>query len=176
MSELLKAVQYKNLDEAQAVLREYLPELSDGKTLDDGGSEPQGLLSVVPEDRLPEEAFYKLFGLKKGTLIEVERIGYSGFGPPADEAHYMGFVTEEIAYVVKGCRYPIEIEDCPQKARDIHHLEALVMDSLHPLDAADLARRLGLSAEWDFDDLFDLISEGEITANEIDRLIHQGIQ
>jgi len=176
MSKLLKAVQYKNLDEARTVLREHLPELPDEKILDDGGSEPQGLLSVLPEDRLPEQSFYKLFGLEKGTLIEVERIAYSGYGPPADEENYMGFATEECAYVVKGCHYPIEIEDCPQQALDIHHLEALVMDSLHPLNEVDLARRLNLSAQWDFDDLFDLIAAGKITGTEIDKLIHQGIQ
>ena len=114
---------------------------------------------------------------RRDALAELlERIEYAGFGPPADEENYMGFVSRECAYVVKGCHYPIEIADCPHKARDIHHLEALVLDAVHPLNTADLARRLELPGTWDFDDLFDLIADGQITAEEIDRLIHLGIQ
>jgi hypothetical protein len=88
----------------------------------------------------------------------------------------MGFVSRECAYVIKGCHYPIEIENCPYHARDIHHLEALVMDSHHPMNSDDLAERLELDHDWDFDQLFDLIAAGEITAEEIDNLIHRGIQ
>lgn len=117
-----------------------------------------------------------MFDLKTGTLVEVERIPYSGFGPPAEESTYMGFVHEEVAYVLKGCRIPIEIEHCPQGARDIHHLEALVLDRAHPLNREDLSRRLQLPRDWDFEDLFELIAEGRYTGEQIDRLIHQGIQ
>jgi hypothetical protein len=176
MTDLLKAIQYRNLDEARAVLEATLSLPPEDDIFDDGGDEPQGLLSVIPEDLLSEDDFYKLFEVKMGTLIEIERIEYSGFGPPADEENYMGFVTKERAYVVKGCHYPIEIENCPYNARDIHHLEALVMDAVHPVDSENLAERLELPRDWDFDQLFDLIAAGQITAEEIDRLIHMGIQ
>jgi hypothetical protein len=175
MSVLISAVKFKNLDEARRVLREVSgrPDL---EVFDDAGAEPQGLLAVVPEDRVDEETFYRLFGQKRGASIKVERIPYSGYGPPAEEPDYMGFISEQTAYVVKGRRLPIEIENCPDGATDIHHLEALVMDRLHPLNRADLAKRLDLSRNWDFDDLFDLIVKGQLTAQDVDRLIHQGIQ
>jgi hypothetical protein len=176
MNQILKSIQYRNLDEARKVIRETLSISPENDIFDDGGEEPQGLLSVVPEDLLSEGDFYRLFGTKKGTLIQVEKIPYSGFGPPAEDENYMGFVTKEVAYVVTGSRYPIEIESCPHNARDFHHLEALVMDAIHPINADDLAERLELPIGWDFDHLFDLIVEGQITGEEIDRLIHLGIQ
>jgi len=176
MTTLIKAIQYRNLDEARLVLKDVHNHSLEHEIFDDDGEEPQGLLSVIPEDLLSEEGFLKLFESGKGTLVEVERIEYAGFGPPADEENYMGFGSRECAYVVKGCHYPIEIADCPHKARDIHHLEALVLDAVHPLNTADLARRLELPGTWDFDVLFDLIADGQITAEEIDRLIHLGIQ
>jgi hypothetical protein len=176
MNRLFKGIRYRSLDEARKVMADGLDSPPEQDIFDDDGEEPQGLLSIIPEDLLPEEDFLRLFGTKKGTLIEVEKIEYSGFGPPADEEYYMGFVSKECAYVVKGCHYPIEISDCPYQARDIHHLEAMVMDALHPLNSEDLAERLQLSLDWDFDQLFDLIAAGEITADEIDKLIHLGIQ
>jgi len=176
MNKLLKAIKYKNLDEALFVLKKILGDEVKSDIFDDDGVEPQGLLSIIPEDRLTDEQFYQLFDTKKGDLIEVKKISYSGFGPPAEEQDYMGFVSEECAYVVKGCRLAIEISDCPNQARDIHHLEAMVLDGLHPLNREDLAERLQLQANWDFDDLFDLILQGEKSAQEIDQMIHQGIQ
>lgn len=177
MSQILKAIRYRNLDEARKVLEEILGSAAPGTDIFiDDGEEPQGLLSVITEDLLTEEEFYRLFNSKNGTLIEVEKIDYSGYGPPAEEQNYMGFVAKEFAYVVKGCRYPVEIKSCSYHARDIHHLEALVMDAVHPLNSEDLAERLGLDHDWDFDQLFDLIAAGELTADEIDELIHRGIQ
>ncbi len=174
MKEVLKAIQYKNLDEAQEILAESM----DGtiQIFDDAGEEPQGLLSVIPQDRLPESEFYRLLDTKKGVLVEVEKISYSGYGPPAEEHDYMGFVSENVAYVLKGFCLPVEIENCPLGARDIHHLEAMVMDREHPLDRAQLAQRFELSSEWDFDSLFDLIAQGQCTAEEIDRLIHDQLE
>lgn len=175
MSASIPAIKFRNLDEARAVLRES----SGNSELDpfsDGGAEPEGLLAVITEDRIDEELFYRLFELKKGVSVRVEKIRYSGYGPPADESSYMGFVTENIAYVLEGCRFPIEISNCPNGAEDIHHLEALIMDHGHPLNREDLAEKLGLPEDWDFEDVFDLISNRGITAQEVDRLIHQGIQ
>ncbi len=172
MKEVLKAIQYKNLDEAQRILAESI----DGtiQIFDDAGEEPQGLLSVIPQDRLPESEFYRLLDTKKGILVEVERISYSGYGPPAEEHDYMGFVSENVVYVLKGFRLPVEIRNCPQGASDIHHLEAMVMDREHPLNRAHLTKTLQLPSEWDFDSLFGLIAQGQYTAEEIDRLIHEG--
>lgn len=175
MSENIKAIQYRTLDEARQALKEATGASSE--IFDDGGAEPQGLLSAIPEDRLPEEDFVRLFDVKKGVLIEVEKIPYSGFGPPAaEEQAYMGFVTENIAYVLVGHRLPIEIESCSFGAQDLHHLEALVLDGSHPINRENLAAKLNLDSEWDFDDLFEAISEGGYSGTEIDRLIHQGIQ
>ncbi len=176
MEHLLKAVRYRNLDEARKVLREALGGDPSRDPFDDGGEEPEGLLSVIPEDRLDEEEFIRLFGVQKGVLVEVEKIPWSGFGPPAEEDDYMGFATENVAYVLRGCRLPIEISDCPLGARDIHHLDFMVLDGQHPVDREDLARRLGLSPEWDFEELLERIADGELTAEEIDRAIHLGIQ
>jgi len=83
MKEVLKAIQYKNLDEAQRILAESI----DGATpiFDDAGEEPQGLLSIIPQDRLPENEFIRLLDANKGVLVEVEKISYSGYGPPAEE-------------------------------------------------------------------------------------------
>ncbi len=173
----LKAIQYRNLEEARQVLKRVILEKTSGRDpFEDAGSEPQGLLAVIPEDRLSEEDFYRLFEARKGTLVEVEKIFFSGYGPPAEEDEYMGFVGEQIAYVLKGCRFPIEIRTCPQGARDIHHLEALVAEYQHPLNRSDLAQKLGLEENWDFVDLFDLLAQGRYSAEELDRLIHQGIQ
>ncbi|MDA2928539.1 hypothetical protein MYX84_01110 [Acidobacteria bacterium AH-259-O06] len=174
MKKVLKAIRYKNLDEAQRVLKEM--DDAERDVLDDGGEEPQGLLAIVPEDRLPEEKFNRLFDTKKGTLVQVEKIPYPGYGPPAEERDYMGFVSENVAYVLKGCRLPVEIDNCPQGAKDIHHLEAMVMDHQHPINRDQLARKLELPPGWNFEDLFTLILEGRYTAEEIDRFIHQGIQ
>ncbi len=176
MATVLKAIRYKNLDEAQRVLSDYASAGQIRQALDDGGEEPQGLLSVISEDMLPEEIFYRLLDAKKGLLVEVEKIDYTGYGPPADEQDYMGFVQRLTAYVLVGCRLEIEIRHCPQGARDIHHLEALVLDRQHPLNRPDLAQRLNLSEQWDFDDLFDLIAARQYSAEELDRLIHRGIQ
>jgi hypothetical protein len=174
MSEIIRAVRYRNLDEARQVLREAAGTSRD--IFDDGGAEPQGLLSAIPEDRLSEEEFAKLFGVGRGVLIELEKISYSGFGPPAEEKAYMGFVTEKSAYVLIGHRLPIEIDDCSFGAQDLHHLEALILDNRHPINREDLAARLRLRENWDFDDLFELLLQGDHTAAEIDRIIHQGIQ
>lgn len=174
MLEILKAIRYRNLEEGRRVLRQALPDFS-GDIFDDGGAEPQGLLAVIPQDRLPEELFYRLFDIRKGTFVEVEKIPYAGYGPPAHEDDYMGFIAENRAYVLKGCRYAIEIENCPYGARDIHHLEALVHDNLHPINPEHLARKLDLPADWDFCDLLLLIAEGRYTGDEIDRLTHQSI-
>ncbi|HSR50578.1 MAG TPA: hypothetical protein VLV83_07095 [Acidobacteriota bacterium] len=175
MAETLKAIQFKSLDEAVRVLRRAGHEDLLSKLFDDNGQEPQGLLSVIPEDRVPEEIFYGLFDQKTGQLVEVERISYSGYGPPAEAHDYMGFVHSQTAYVIKGRRLPVEIEDCRWGAQDIHHLEAQILDGEHPLDRGDLARRLELGTEWQFEDLFDLIAEGRLTAQEVDRLIHLGV-
>ena len=172
MKELLKAIQYKTLDEAQRVLEEILDDPS--HVFDDAGEEPQGLLSIVPLDRVLEKQFYRLLERKKGILIEVDKIPYSGYGPPAEEQDYMGFVNENVAYVLKGCHLPIEIENCPQGARDIHHLEAMIMDRQHPLQRAHLAKKLELPSGWDFDFLFEQIAQGRCTGEEIDRIIHEG--
>lgn len=171
VNRVIKAIKYRNLDEARSVLKETIV-----NPFDDGGTEPQGLLAIIPEDRLPEERFYRLFDEKRGILVEVEKIFYSGYGPPAEEEHYMGFVAENVAYVLKGCRLPVQIDHCPQGAHDLYHLEALVVDGQHSLNREDLRRRLQLTLDWDFEEIFELILEGRHTAQEIDRLIHQGIQ
>lgn len=54
---LLKAIQYRNLDEARKVLSRVADQEVVRRVFDDQGEEPQGLLSVIPEDRLPEEMF-----------------------------------------------------------------------------------------------------------------------
>lgn len=174
MLRLLKAIKLKNLDEAVGLVASCSPD--DAQAIYDPDGEPDGLLTVLVEDRLPEEVFYRLFDAKQGVLVEVERIAYSGYGPPAAEENYMGYPSDGFAYVLRGCRYAVEIRGCPQGARDIHHLEAQVMDHQHPLNREDLAARLGLAEAWDFDDLFEAIVQGSISAQEIDRLIHQGIQ
>ncbi len=174
MTEFLKAIRYRNLDEARKVLVESLGR--DPQIFDDDGGEPEGLLSVIPEDRLTEEEWIRLFGMSKGVLVEVEKVPYSGFGPPAREEDYMGFVSERAAYIMKGAHLPIEIESCPYGALDIHHLDLLVLDGEHPLDPDQLAQKLQLPPDWDFEFLFERIADGELTADEIDRAIHQGIQ
>lgn len=174
MAELLKAIRYRNLDEAKKALIEALGD--DRRIFDDGGGEPEGLLSVIPQDRLSEEEWVRLFGTKKGVLVEVERTAYSGFGPPAEEEDYMGFVSDRTAYIMRGAHLPVEIEDCTYGATDIHHLDLLVLEGRHPLDREHLQRKLNLPADWDFETLFERIAGGRTTAQEIDRLIHQGIQ
>ena len=169
----LKAIRFRNLDEAREVIREALGKAKE--IFSDAGQEPQGLLAIIPEDRLAEKEFYRLFGSSKGMLVEVEKIEYSGYGPPAEEEDYMGFASEESAYVMAGCRLPIETPDCPDGARDIHHLESLVLEGKHPLDREDLAKRLDLSSDWDFETLMDLIVSGEYTAPELDAMIHRGV-
>jgi hypothetical protein len=52
----------------------------------------------------------------------------------------------------------------------------MVMDREHPLNRAHLAEHLQLPSAWDFDNLFDLITQGQCTAEEIDRLIHEGLR
>ncbi len=174
MGELLKAIRYGNLDEARRTLVEALGD--DPRIFDDGGGEPEGLLSVIPEDRLSEEEWVRLFAMKKGVLVEVEKAAYSGFGPPAEEEDYMGFVSERTAYIMKGAHLPVEIEDCSYGATDLHHLDLLVLEGRHPLDREYLQKKLNLPAHWDFETLFERIADGQVTAQEIDRLIHQGIQ
>lgn len=171
-----KAIIYKNLDEARETVAQVVDRSAAQAVFDDDGEEPQGLLSAVPEDRLPEEDFFRLFGIKKGTLVEVEKIPYSGYGPPADENDYMGFVADKCAYVMRGRSLPIAIETCPLGATDIHHLDAMVLDGAHPLNRSHLAAELGLPEDWDSDLLFDLISEGKQTAEDIDQLIHKGLK
>ena len=172
--DFVKAIRYKTIAEAKWALAEVL----DGSSqfFDDGGEEPQGLLTVVPEDEIGEEVFYRLLDGRQGILLEVEKIAYSGYGPPAEDEDYMGFISRNIAYVLKGCRLAIEIKKCPQGAQDIHHLEAMIQDSEHPIDPEQLARRLELPSNWDFDHLFELILQGQSTAEEIDQLIHRDIQ
>lgn len=172
---LLKAIMYKNIDEARQVLRDCRPGADLAAILDDGEEEPQGLLTVVPEDLLSEEEFVSLFDLRNGVLVEVERISYSGFGPPAEEHNYMGFVTRKSAYVLKGTRFSVEIDNCPLGAGDFHELDAMILDGSHPCDPDYLAHKLDLPEGWDFDTLFDWIVQGRISAEEIDRLIHQCI-
>ncbi len=173
MTEILKAVKFRNLDEARQVLAQVIspaPEI-----FDDEGEEPGGLLSIIPADRIGEEEFLKLFDVGKGVLVEVEKIPYSGLGPPADERDYMGFVHERLAYVLKGRRLPIEIESCSFGAVDFHHLDLLVLDGAHPIDREKVGVHFGLAPDWTFDDLFELIQDRAATAQEIDNVIHRGI-
>lgn len=176
MPDTLKGIQFKSLDEARELLKETGTSGSHPDILDDGGDEPQGLLSVIPEDRLPEEKFFRLFDHGKGTLVELERIEYAGYGPPAEEADYMGFVSEQCAYVLAGRSYSIHIQNCPYQARDLHHLEAQILDREHPLNREYVAETLQLDPDWDFDDLFELVASRAYTAEQLDRIIHQGIQ
>lgn len=176
MSKLLKAVRYRNLDEARTVLKDVLGREPQPDPFDDDGEEPEGLLSVIPEDRLGEEDFVRLFGIEKGILVEVEKAEWSGFGPPALEEDYMGFVSENAAYILPGARLPIEISGCPLGARDIHHLDFMILDGTHPIGREDLARRLDLPEGWDFELLLDRIAGGSLTADEIDQAVHLGIQ
>ena len=176
MKKSLRAIQYRNLKEAREVLSTIAAENILEDPFDDRGQEPQGLLSIIVQGWVPDETFYQLFHTGKGVTVEVEKISYSGFGPPAYEEHYMGFIGSEIAYVLSGCRLPIEIENCSYGARDIHHLEALILDHNHPLSKDHLATKLDLAETWDFEDLFYLIAEGQVTGNKIDQLIHLAIQ
>ena len=171
---LIKAIRYKNIDEAE----EALSTVMEGafRLFDDDGEDPQGLLTVVPDDEIEEKLFYRLVEARNGILLEVEKIAYSGYGPPAEEEDYMGFISRKIAYVLKGCCLPIEIKKCPKGAQDIHHLEAMILDREHPIDPEQLAKRLELPSNWDFDHLFELILQGNSTAEEIDQLIHRDIQ
>ena len=120
------------------------------------------------------EVFYRLFDAGQGTLVQVLRRPYSGFGPPAREHDYMGFVSRRLCYILDGAEVPVQIEACPQGAEDIHHLELLILDGKHDLDAEALARRLNLPEDWDFDDLFELIAQGALTGTQLDRMIHRG--
>ena len=172
--ELVQAIRYKTIDEAKQALSAVMDEPS--RLFDDDGEEPQGLLTVVSEDAMGEKVFHQLLDGRKGILLEVEKITYSGYGPPAEEEDYMGFVSRNIAYVLKGCRLPVEIIDCPQGAQDLHHLEAMIRENEHPIDPEKLATRLELPVNWDFDHLFELILQGQVTAQEIDQLIHRDIQ
>lgn len=171
----LQAIKYRNLREAREVLSGVMDNTSAGEIFDDDGEDPQGLLTVIPEDRLSEEIFYRLFGMNKGTMVNVEIIPYSGFGPPAQEEHYMGFISEECAYVLEGEHLPIEIISCPLGARDIHHLEAMVRENEHPMNREYVEKKLKLPPDWDFEDLFELIIEGKSSGEELDRLVHRGI-
>ncbi len=173
-TKVINAVKYRNLDEARAVLARVAGPEATG-IFDDNGEEPQGLLAVIPEDRVPDEIFVKLFNEKTGASVRVERIEYSGYGPPADETDYMGFATQRTAYVLEGCRLPIEITSCPLGAVDIHHLEAMVLDGMHPLERDILAKKLALPPDWDFEVLFDMLARGAATADEIDQLIHKSV-
>lgn len=174
MAELLKAIRYRNLDEARNALVDALG--NDPRIFNDDGEEPEGLLSVIPQDRLSEEDWVRLFGTAKGVLVEVEKTPYSGFGPPAEEEDYMGFVSERTAYIMKGAHLPVEIDDCSYGATDIHHLDLLVLEGRHPINRLHLEKKLDLSPGWDFATLFEKIARGETTAREIDRAMHQGIQ
>ena len=173
MAQIVKAVQYRNIDEARRILEQVIEPAPD--LFDDGGEEPTGLLSIIPEDRIGEEAFVRLFDIGKGVLVEVERVHYSGLGPPADERDYMGYAHEQVAYVLKGRRLPIEIEGCSFGAVDFHHLDLLVIDGGHPIDSDQVANHFGFGPDWTFDNLFALIEDGTVTAQEIDRIIHRGI-
>lgn len=175
VSRLLKAIQFRNLDEALKMVEELLGTAVARQVLDDDGEEPQGLLTVVPEDRLSEEDFHKFFGQKSGVLVEVEKIAYSGYGPPAEENDYMGFVSEQAAYILKGRRLPVQITNCPHGATDIHHLDAMILDGEHPINWEDLSKRLSLSAEATFDDIFERLCDGALTADEVDEAIHRGL-
>lgn len=171
MREIVQGIRYRNLDEAREALRKAVGQLPTDP-FDDDGKEPEGLLSVITEDLVGEEAYYRAFDLGMGTLVPLVRKAYSGFGPPADEADYMGFVSRRECYILEGAELPIEIEDCPAGARDLHHLELLVLEGNHPLDQEQVARRLNLPSDWTFDDLLVMIQEGTATANQIDRIIH----
>ena len=169
----IKAVRYKNIDEAKDALSEVVDDPS--RLFDDNGKEPQGLLTVVPENEIGEMFFHRLMDSRKGILLEVEKVFYSGYGPPAEEDNYLGFTSRNIAYVLKGCKLPIEIKKCPQGALDIYHLEAMIMDKEHALEPKQLAKRMNLPPNWDFDFLFELILHGQSTADEIDQFIHRDI-
>jgi len=171
MCEVLKGIRYRSLDEARKALQGLSP-TPENDIFDDGGEEPQGLLSVITEDLVEEEFFYRLFDGEAGVLVEVERIRYSGFGPPAEESAYMGFVTLQRAYVLMGRRLAVGIDGCPDRARDLHELEAQVLDGQHPLDRDAVSRAFKLSKDWDFEELLDRISGGSLTAQEVDDLIH----
>ncbi len=172
MTTFTRAIRFANLDEARQVLRKHCR--YDGPDIfDDSGEEPQGLLAVVSSDRVPERIFYRLFDAGKGSVVDIQVIDYSGHGPPAAEQDYMGFVSEEKAYVLEGRRFAIEIPACPLGARDIYHLEAMVLDGDHPMNRELLEDRLQLGTGWDFDDLYELIATGRLTGQRVDQLLHE---
>ena len=119
MPTTLQAIRYRNLDEASVVLEQQLGKQTNN-ILTDEDEEPNGLLSVVVEDQLSPELFYRLFDSDKGVLVQVERRKYSGFGPPAEAEHYMGYTSRQVCYVLEGYAWSIEIENCPLRAIDLH--------------------------------------------------------
>jgi hypothetical protein len=85
----------------------------------------------------------------------------------------MGYTSRQVCYVLEGYAWSIEIENCPLRAIDLHHLEAMVMGGLHPLDREVVSRHFGLAEDWDFEELLELVAEGITTAQAIDKLLHQ---
>ena len=166
----LKAIRYSSLDEAKAVLADAG---GDPAALDDGSQEPEGLLSVIAESMVAEEVFIHLFAARRGTLVEVEEVAFSGFGPPAEETDYAGYVSRQVAYVLLGCGFEIHIAECPAGATDLYHLEAMIQDGQHPLNREDLAARLQLPEDWEFEDLSERVVQGILTASQIDAAIHK---
>ena len=165
-------MRFASLDEARQVLTNHCgykgPDI-----FDDSGEEPHGLLAVVSADRVPEQIFFRLFDAGTGSVVNTEIIAYSGHGPPAEEQDYMGYVSEEKAYVLEGRHHSIETPGCPLGGRDIYHLEAMFLDGEHAMDRELLEKQLKLSPDWDFEDLFDLIARGQLTGGRVDELLHE---
>lgn len=172
MPKTLHAIRYRNLDQASAVLQQQLGKHTDEILTDEDG-EPDGLLSVVVEDQLSPELFHRLLDSDKGVLVKVERRNYSGYGPPAESEHYMAYASRQVCYVLAGCAWSIEIENCPLRAIDLHHLEAMVMSGQHPLDREVIQRHFELAENWDFEELLELVADGTTTAQAIDELLHR---
>ena len=72
----------------------------------------------------------------------------------------MGVISEKTSYVLVGCHYPIEIENCSEGAIDIYHLEALVLDLEHSINRSYLTTKLSLPSNWDFNDILEVIIRG----------------
>ncbi len=64
----IKAIRYKNIDEAEEALSTVMDGAS--RLFDDDGEDPQGLLTVVPDDEIGEKFFYRLVDARKGILLD----------------------------------------------------------------------------------------------------------
>ena len=66
--------------------------------------------------------------------------------------------------------------NCPLGAKDFDSLLQMIADGEHDINVPAVAKKLSLEGDFSWDEISFLIQNNEITADEVDKIIHRTLR